>query len=743
VWLYRGNRNYPKYLVASFGIGLVFLSGRAFALPGFRQTTQGPEGVVTGTRFSGNVTATISKKVAFPDLKLKTLAGNKVQFQSGEGAPHLIAGMPQVLKTVRAFALPPGKTATAHLENVQWEESNERLALTKTPATLVWGKFQAFPSKANSGGFFPGKLVDTREANGQVFVTLFPAQVEIGTGRVMVMRSADLRVEYADGLREIVMPDIWSAPGLILTSEKMRSAAERLRKFHADVLKIRSEIVTVENIAETEAPIALEELPAGYKSNYPWENAVTPWDEVTKTGYDYELARKIIHFLQSKMGDQTATKYVTILGDATLVPPSYYFVIGSDEFVQMGVTDQCYAARKQCLEPRLAVGRLPFETEAQLETYLAKTERWLKDSQGAASELSLFGGKAFPAEIFTGELGTLKVINEARDDWRGVKKFFRTKKTYSKDSVLSALSGGAESSFLYYLDHGSGNVLHIDDEFISSLDIAKAKDSGRANPLMVSIACTDAAFDEKLSLERVLEYPKGGDVSIGTALLRSPAGAVAFLGSARPALGVPIYDVDTHGNLSLTDTTYGLQLFDTFFAKYRDERKGRLGDLLIKAYAAFLYEKGNDLEDENNLWTFYNVELLGDPALPLPDRGPGEFVQVPAASKLKMDLGSFGAFPVLQWVAGEMSFPLEAKGDVTASLLRIPGFDSGEDKEVQVDEQVVVSGSDYKVKFPEGTAAGKYLLRLENRRGVPFEKQVWFEVKDKNEKAREEVSPHP
>lgn len=723
-------------------MALVVLGQGALAQPGFRRTNQAPEGVYTGSRFTGEISATVSRKVEFPSLSLRKLAGNQFKVLPGEGESHFVEGMPQVPKTVRVFALPPGKTATARLENIQWEESNEKVTLAKTPAPLVWGTFQPFPTSVTPGRFFPGKVVETREANGQAFVTVFPAQVELASGRLMVIRSADLRVEYAEGLQEVSVPDLWASPGLILTSEKMRKAAERLQKFHAEVLKLKSEIVTVEKIGETEVPVDEKELPQGYKSDYPWDNVVERWNEQTGAGYNYLLARKIIHFLQGKMGNQSGTKYVTVLGDATLVPPSYYFVVGDAGYLQMGVTDQCYAARKQCLEPRLAVGRLPFENETQLDSYLAKTQRWLKASQGSASELSLYGGKAFPAEIFTGELGTLKTINDAKDDWRGLKKFFRTRKTFNRKSVLEMTQGKAPSSFLYYLDHGSGNVWHIDDEQVTSKDILEAKDAGSANPLVVSIACTNAAFDEKLTSENILSDSSGGDVSIGVALMRSPAGAVAYLGSARPALGVPVYEVDEKGNLSLTDTTYGLQLFDTFFAKYRDDRQGRLGEVLLKAYRAFLYEKGNDLEDENNVWTFYNAELLGDPALPLPRRGAGEHVEAPAKSSLKMTSGLYGGFPVLSWTAGEVSFPFEASGDFTATLLRMPGISFLSDTEAQVDEKILAAAGEYKVTFPSEKPAGKYLLRLENRRGVPFEKQVWFELK-KDGGGRDELSPLP
>ena len=706
---------------------LLVLGGAAWGLPGFRPATNQPFMLQDGLSSRLPVLGTLQEKIEFRDLGFRSLSNGRLELRTSEGAPLLVRGMPQVPLSVRRYLLPLGKTAVARLENVQLEESTEAVALPKTPEPYVWAKFARLPNlSGRTGAYFPGKLVSSAVSEGELVVSVYPAQVELATGKVMVVRSADLKIDYSDAPRELTVRDIWAPTEIIITSEALRKAAERLQNFHSQILKLKSEIVTVESLAANEPPIDEVELPDGYKkTEEPWDTLVRRWDPKKKEGYDYLSARKIIHYLQDKMRTGTATKYVTLLGDATQVPPSYYISIHGDE-TQIGVTDQCYAAKNQCMEPKFAVGRLPFQSEEQLQIYLDKAQRWMETSVGAKSELSLFGGKAFTSDVFIGELGVLKTVNVAQDDWRGVKKYFRTRRNYTKANVLDLVRGKQESSFIYYLDHGMGNQWYVEDEFVTSKEILKAADSGGVNPLIVSIACTNAAFDEKTSAESILSDPTAGDVSVGVALLRSRAGAVAYLGSARPALGVPVYNFDKGGNLNLSGSTYGLQMFDTFFAKYRDARQGRLGDLILQMNRAYLNENGNDMKEEGNRWTYFNVELLGDPALVLPDRGAGEKVaHLPLSTLETKTVG--GIIPLLKWESGQgLSIPFTADVSVMATLLRMP---KGFGKEEAIDSHLLAAGGDYPVDLSDAQAPGTYFLRLENSEGVPFERQVWFKVR--------------
>ena len=228
----------------------------------------------------------------------------------------------------------------------------------------------------------------------------------------------------------------------------------------------------------------------------------------------------------------------------------------------------------------------------QLQGYLGKMSRWLQMSKNAESELALYGGKAFRGYEFIGELGVLNVLSPDDVNWRGVQKYFRTKSNYNRSAMMDLVTGRQKSVFAYHLDHGHGNKWYVEDSFISAADVLLASDSGpEFNLVIASIACSDAAYDTALLKGPLFqtspdEYAlfgdqKNGDVSVGVALLQSKAGAVAYLGSARPALGQPEYNVDQSGNLHLTATTYAIQLLDTFFAKYHQTNGGTLGDAIV------------------------------------------------------------------------------------------------------------------------------------------------------------------
>ena len=169
-------------------------------------------------------------------------------------------------------------------------------------------------------------------------------------------------------------------------------------------------------IDASESPISEDDLPNGYKTKGAADDSVFPYNPKTGTGYNYELARKIAHYLQGKMGEESATKFVTLLGDGSVIPPSYYFAARSGFGQHFGVTDRCYAANTNCMNPKLAVGRLPFSALSDMENYLAKVRRWLSYAGTAPSELSLYGGKAIHSDVYVGELGTLRTINSETAD---------------------------------------------------------------------------------------------------------------------------------------------------------------------------------------------------------------------------------------------------------------------------------------------------------------------------------------
>jgi len=117
--------------------------------------------------------------------------------------------------------------------------------------------------------------------------------------------------------------------------------------------------------------------------------------------------------------------------------------------------------------------------------------------------------------------------------------------------------------------------------------------------------------------------------------------------------------------------------------------------------------------------------LLADPTLPLPNRTALESVYDLARALDEIEPGFSGFFP--RWVLpdhGDVSLRFEAPADVRATLYR-QSTSGGLVSESVVDDGSVTSGTS-EITFNDTTGRQNYFLRLENTRGVPVERQVWF-----------------
>jgi hypothetical protein len=648
--------------------------------------------------------------------------------------PLAFSGMPKVPQLLRVFKVNPGQKAKAVLENVVVEETLESVNLPKVPEAHVWSLKKSLKFKSPTmGRYFPGDLVKSHQVKGRLYVNLFPVQIDLLTGKVLKITSAEIKLAYSEKPLTLSLGALETKPSIIVTSAKMKLAAEKLKNYHEEKLGIKTAIVTVEEIKDLEQPIAEESLPEGYKTTSQRDNAVKPYQPQKNEGYDYELAKRIANYLQKRMGEGSSLKYVTLLGNVQEIPPSYYFAYHDESNRNFTPTDACYGAIDKCGEPRVAVGRLPLNNEREVDQYITKVEEWRIFSNESSKELSLYGGKAFPqSDVYVGELGTLNTIQDKNLDWQGVVKNFKTQSRYAKATLKQAVLGAPQTPFAYHLDHGNGNEWYVEREFITSNEISGGRISSTdiRSSVIVSVSCSNAAFDESLFNEAVFDEPSHGGLSIGSSLIRARGGAVAYLGSARPAVGDPIYQFDEFGNLELTGTNYSLQILDSFFQRYGISRRGRMGDFTLKALQGFIFENGNTMSEEKNQWSYFTTALLGDPVIPLPDRTKSAEVFETSKSALKLDnsLG-FGLSVLKLENFSSDNIPLEIIHSVEASLYKIQENDfGGYEGENRILSQKVSDIEHPQLNLEKALTAGKYFLRLENSEGVPRERQVYFLV---------------
>jgi len=643
-------------------------------------------------------------------------------------------GRPRVPLLTYVFTVPRGKKALLSLEKPQFEISEEKIELAQSSKPLIWGKKRLQFQEPEVGDYFPGKLFESHQIGNTVTVSVFPIQVETKTGKVLSLVQGDwaLRLEKTEQKETTVA----HKPALIVTSEKLLAGAKELQQFHREMLKAESEIVTVESIAEEASPIDEKELPEGYKNPEEFEGVVKKFNPEDHSGYDFVTAKKIISFLRKRSDEDSRFRYVILLGNSENIPPSYYFSDKSS-FDEKGVTDQCYGAGKRCLEPRLAVGRLPFSSQKQVSIYLDKARKWLRNQKQAQNELALYGGRAFKSSpLYIGELGTLVTVNKENADWKGTTKHFQTEGTFSKADIRKLVAGDEKASLVYYLDHGLGNRWFAGDEFISSYDIqnTEAKEDSLP-PLVVSVACINAAFDESLLLDDTIsDMGQWGVVSVGTALLRSKAGAIAYIGGARSGLGSPETEVDENGNVEVLGTTHGLQLFDGFVENYRVSHGKNLGEVLIDTLQKYSQTQGNDMEEFSHRWTYLITELLGDPLLPVVREAKGDRGYSLAKSEFKHFDNSTG-FPRLVVEKKDKTlnhFPVsKAEGPVTAKVFELVLSEDGFSGEKLIKTESLTENRSASISLDPETelAPGKeYMIKLVNDEGAPRERHIVFSM---------------
>lgn len=671
-------------------------------------------------------------KLDFSDLKLNEVSQGLFRLELPGERELFQGGMPSVPFKSQSIEIPKGYRVELALSEIVAVESDGAVPMKQIPVPHSWNGENAFRFQSTSR-YFPGELVRSARQGDKLFLNFFPAQVNVETGRVVFIKSASVWVNYLPEDQRSVVKDLRYPPSLIVTSEKLKDSALALKELHRES-GLRSQIVLVEEIEKSIEPIDEKELPDGYKNEKDKDKNVIPWDPQTKQGYNYGLARKIIRFLRDRRDKTKDLKYVTLLGDGTIVPPSYYFTLPATVSKKWGVTDQCYSSGDLCLRPDLAVGRLPFSTNEEGLRYVAKAKKHLQTQNDVSSEIALMGGKGFPnTDVYTGELAVMEPIDSISTNWAQTKKYFRTKQNYTKDTFLSLVRGEMRSRFVYAIDHGTGNKWYIENNYITSKEVLETKAAKDAvTPIVVSISCTNAAFDEETTKEAVLVGQHNGTVSVGVALLKAEAGAVAYWGSARPGIGDPIYDFDSKGNLKFKGTNLGLQLHAKFFEKYSALSEGRLGDVVRASQSAYVAENANDMKAEPNAWTYYIATLLGDPTLPLPKRAAPEVNRPLALSDTEFGktMVSYPSVDLLTPVVLPIRYSVPTT--VNATLVHWIQNQFGQ---FQGEEVVTPTNSApglLEVKMEPVQANGVYFLRLENGEGVPRERQVWFNVFETN-----------
>ncbi len=478
-----------------------------------------------------------------------------------------------------------------------------------------------------------------------VYVHLFPIKYNPVTGKVIVNPTMKVTVTYTiNNVRAGSAPI--DVPNIIITAPELKAQAQRLADFHNST-GMTSWVVTTTWIAS-------HFQPAGNPPINGYGNATTdpygilggyslPLNKNMIIGYNYTLARKIVAFLQNESKGNNVF-YVTIFGNARMVPPSYYYVdqqfyifayYGLGDYYDAWIpTDAMYASpnyNKTHFDytPTFAVGRLPVNNMTA-KNVVDNIIHYANTKKKGIQNVTLSGGQVFETPYFLGETGVLEPINYGWMDGTNITEYFHTLRNYTYNNFIKMMYN---SDLILEITHGSGfSFWHHNDE-VSAWDFPMNGSYG-SQPIYISGSCLNGAWDEEMFPAYSMSAGINGGTSIAEKMLFSPRGIIAYFGADREALGstYAYYDNGTlvapndFSDLMTEDGTIAGYYIGTHYYGY-----ATLG--LMEYYAHVMYNQWvpylpmkDPMEDglNDNPWarSYFEYTLLGDPALQVAGSGP-------------------------------------------------------------------------------------------------------------------------
>jgi hypothetical protein len=546
----------------------------------------------------------------------------------GDLLPEAEPGQP--LLPMKPFRLELDKEAEVlGLEVVDGTFREIKTELNLLPAVQVdgrnWLQVIADEKVYRSEALFPGRLVSIDHgADNQrryVFARLFPVQYVPAKKHAMLLTQGTLRLYYrSKGPAGTLEPDAGSkrpqsdhpqglateAQCVVLCPAKLQQEAERLSRFHAEKEGITSAVVTTEAIGQAYSPA--EDPPhEGYQNDQ-----ISGHDRIHN--YDYILAKKIVAYLRDQPAHPRLV-YAAILGDGSLVPPSFYFYcplleIDSYRFSREHVdhqkwvpTDFFYASPDYDWVPNFRIGRLSVNDANEAARVVDKVIRWHDNADWSWFRNVQAGGTMYRA--------TAKAESEGLFDGMNLKKCAQGDDRADRVFLEPALTT-RDTGIFWYTGHGGVTTLAFIESRLTVDDLLRYSPHTKV-PIVISMACLCGAFDLHL-----LECSCASAAhSFGEGVLISPAAGIAYFGSSRPGYGNPsLYS--RQGRTSIArqwyfgELTYGI-------LQSRRQGADTLGQLYADALFAFV--SNNDMVgNPRDVLTAFEFVHLGDPALKIPVR---------------------------------------------------------------------------------------------------------------------------
>lgn len=579
------------------------------------------------------------ERVEYPDKKVKALNfhvnasecsihpvfGAYVYVKVGDLQPYTAPGEPQL--PMKTFVVRLSKNADVQgVKTVSGEylPIENELKIVPVPQPYIWnsnseyrkaGEFIPNEEVYALDEYFPGKVlsydIGCDNEYKYVFVRVYPLQYIPAKKKAVLINDLTIHIYYSEGSESFRTESNFTAKtnteSVIITPASLYDSAIALANFHNES-GMTTTVITTEKIS-SDYTAATDPSYPGYKEMHPGKGNII--------GYKYELAKRIITYLR----DSTAhpnLKYVTILGNAKLVPPSYYYFdeeyytsSPNDLYNPWVPTDFFYASPDYDFVANYKIGRIPVNDLAQATSVVSKIGNWYDNVDYTwFKNVALAGGRPFNTEVFVGEMATTDVVNRGYLDGMDVEKCFRTDNRFNNVTFKNALSN---TGFVYHIGHGSGDSWCLEESPLDVNDLKNLPANSKV-PIVVSVACMNGAYDTN-----VMQPPWDETVSIGEAVLLSNGGGVSYIGGSRVNCGGPAFYLD-FGYVTIVKESHMVGILTNVFKAYHGG-KHVLGDLTANATHTFFME--NDLEQAGNKRALFEFVLLGDPALKIPGQQPG------------------------------------------------------------------------------------------------------------------------
>jgi hypothetical protein len=470
-------------------------------------------------------------------------------------------------------------------------------------------------SERSKPGVLPGNIVDY-VITGSSFhpscnILFYPLQIR--SGKVFFVKECSFLVvpnidesiqsAAAETNKELIIcPDIWI------------SSAMRLQDLHTQ-WGIDSSIIPLSTIESFDYEKEWEQRNIGsFRDIENIDKAMWGFLE----NWNQELSWKIQSFLQYKL-EHDPHKFVTIIGDSSVIPASVYVTTGTmewnltnDFYNEIIPSDFFYMSPNggnKVLLIESSLGRIPVRSVEELDHYIEKVACWKENLDIEwFSKMAFMGGDLFHYH-YVGELLNQHIINALPDEEFQVSKLYATEGNCNEEEASSLFQKG-QVGFANICAHGSGSEVRLEPGFFDVRDSMHLEKEEKL-PIVFSYSCMNGSFDTRDSGIQYESDPVFGlPTSFGQSLLFAQAGAIAFVGGARVNYSSFSVEKTLSGEVVYANPQQMDAICSHFFANISSSDS--LGEICSKTLTQYIEE--NYMYDFS-LHSFAGFTLLGDPTL--------------------------------------------------------------------------------------------------------------------------------